>query len=48
MAGLEINLEFDLDFRTKGPPKEAPKGPKQQVTGILISIIIYVNNEIIS
>ena len=28
-------------------PKRTPKGFKQQVTGILISINIYVNNEII-
>ena len=47
MAGLEINVEFDLEFRTKTPPKEI-SGKRAQVTGILISIIIYVNNEIIS
>ena len=35
-------------FSEQRTSKQAPKGKRVQVTGILISIIIYVNNEIIS
>ena len=31
MVGLEINLEFDLGFRTKTSPKACPKCFRQQV-----------------